>query len=161
MELPDFSLPHAEKIEWMIESAGWAIESVPAQTDSDPPVPGYSYTIGFPAAFGFAEVLEEARRFLSLPQLDPVPNTPSPKLAPAPSGSSEAARRLLSMSRPLKGSLAATYLRSRGITDLRDTGALKLHPNCYYRGQGEDQTETWPAMIAALDSVRCSRGGSR
>jgi hypothetical protein len=57
MDLPDFSLPHAEKIEWMIETAGWAIESVPAQIDSDPPVPGYSYTIGFPSAFGFAEVL--------------------------------------------------------------------------------------------------------
>lgn len=98
----------------------------------------------------FADVLEEARRFLSLPQLEPVPNTPTPKLAPAPSGSSEAARRLLSMSSPLKGSLAATYLRSRGITELRDTSALKFHPNCYYRGQGEDQTETWPAMIAAV-----------
>lgn len=98
----------------------------------------------------FADVLEEARRFLSLPQLEPVPNTPPPKLAPAPSGSSEAARRLLSMSSPLKGSLAATYLAGRGITDLRDTSALKFHPNCYYRGQGEDQTETWPAMIAAV-----------
>lgn len=101
----------------------------------------------------FADVLEEARRFLSLPHLEPIPNTPTPKLAPAPSGSSEAARRLLSMSSPLKRSLAATYLRSRGITDLRDTGALKFHPNCYYRGQGEDQTETWPAMIAAVTDL--------
>lgn len=101
----------------------------------------------------FADVLEEARRFLSLPHLDPVPSNPTPKLAPTPSGSSEAALRLLSMSGPLKGSLAATYLRSRGITDLRDTGALKFHPNCYYRGQGEDQTETWPAMIAAVTDL--------
>ena len=60
----------------------------------------------------FADVLEEARRFLSLPQLELAPNTPIPKIAPAPSGSSEAARRLLSMSGPLKGSLAATYLLS-------------------------------------------------
>jgi len=101
----------------------------------------------------FADVLEEARRFLSLPQLESISNTPTPKLAPAPSGSSEAARRLLSMSGPLKGSLAATYLRSRGITDLRDTGALKFHPNCYYRGQGEDQAGTWPAMIAAVTDL--------
>ena len=57
------------------------------------------------------------------------------------------------MSGPLKGSLAATYLAGRGITDLRDTGALKFHPNCYYRGQGEDQTETWPAMIAAVTDL--------
>jgi hypothetical protein len=25
MELPDFHIPHAEKIEWMIETNGWAI----------------------------------------------------------------------------------------------------------------------------------------
>lgn len=57
------------------------------------------------------------------------------------------------MSGPLKGSLAATYLRGRGIADLRDTSALKFHPNCYYRGQGEDLTETWPAMIAAVTDL--------
>ena len=56
-ELPDFHIPHAEKIEWMIETAGWAIELVAARTDVDPPVPGYAYTIGFPDSFGFPEVL--------------------------------------------------------------------------------------------------------
>ena len=56
-DLPDFHIPHAEKIEWMIETNGWALEPVPARVDTDPPVPGYSYTIGFPAAFGFPEVL--------------------------------------------------------------------------------------------------------
>ena len=56
-ELPDFHIPHAEKIEWMIETNGWALEPVSARTDVDPPVPGYAYTIGFPAAFDFPEVL--------------------------------------------------------------------------------------------------------
>ena len=56
-ELPDFHIPHAEKIEWMIETAGWAMEPVAANVDVVPPVPGYSYSIGFPAAFGFPEVL--------------------------------------------------------------------------------------------------------
>ena len=56
-ELPDFHIPHAEKIEWMIETNGWALEPVLPRTDTDPPVPGYAYTIGFPAAFGFPEVL--------------------------------------------------------------------------------------------------------
>jgi hypothetical protein len=56
-DLPDFHIPHAEKIEWMIETSGWALEPVGANVDVDPPVPGYSYTIGFPAAFGFPEVL--------------------------------------------------------------------------------------------------------
>jgi len=56
-QLPDFHIPHAEKIEWMIETAGWALEPVPARTDVDPPVPGYSYTIGFPTMFGFPDIL--------------------------------------------------------------------------------------------------------
>lgn len=56
-ELPDFHIPHAEKIEWMIETNGWAIEPVPARTDCDPPMPGYAYTIGFPAAFRFPEIV--------------------------------------------------------------------------------------------------------
>ena len=56
-QLPDFHIPHAEKIEWMIATAGWALEPVPARTDVDPPVPGYSYTIGFPATFGFPDIL--------------------------------------------------------------------------------------------------------
>jgi Domain of unknown function (DUF4262) len=56
-DLPDFHIPHAEKIEWMIDTHGWALEPVAARADVDPPFPGYSYTIGFPAAFGFPEVL--------------------------------------------------------------------------------------------------------
>lgn len=55
-ELPEFHLPHAEKIEWMIETSGWALEPVSADVTVTPPLPGYAYTIGFPARFGFAEV---------------------------------------------------------------------------------------------------------
>lgn len=44
--LPNFRIPHAEKIEWMIETNGWALEVVP----------GYAYTIGFPERFDFPEV---------------------------------------------------------------------------------------------------------
>ena len=47
MELPDFHIPHAEKIEWMIETNGWALEPVPADAESEPPTPGYAYSIGF------------------------------------------------------------------------------------------------------------------
>ncbi|MEO6126344.1 MAG: DUF4262 domain-containing protein [Ilumatobacteraceae bacterium] len=55
-ELPDFHIPHAEKIEWMIEDAGWALEPVQPNPESDPPLPGYAYTIGLPALTGFAEI---------------------------------------------------------------------------------------------------------
>ena len=56
MELPDFHIPHAEKIEWMIETDGWALEPVPPRSDTDPPTPSYAYTIGLPALLGFPEV---------------------------------------------------------------------------------------------------------
>ena len=56
MELPDFHIPHAEKIEWMIETNGWALEPVLARPEDDPPVPSYAYSIGVPAAVGFAEI---------------------------------------------------------------------------------------------------------
>ena len=45
-----------DKIELMIESTGWALESVGARPDLDPPSPAYAYTIGLPAAVEFPEV---------------------------------------------------------------------------------------------------------
>ena len=54
--LPDFHIPHAEKIEWMIETNGWAIEPVPACADTEPPSPSYAYTIGVTALTGFPEI---------------------------------------------------------------------------------------------------------
>ena len=57
MELPDFHIPHAEKIEWMIETHGWAMEPVGPRTDTDPPLAGYVYTIGFPEALGYPELV--------------------------------------------------------------------------------------------------------
>lgn len=56
MELPDFHIPHAEKIEWMIETNGWALEPVAADPVSDPPTSSYAYSIGLPDAVGFADV---------------------------------------------------------------------------------------------------------
>ncbi len=100
----------------------------------------------------FADVAEEARRFLSLPH--PEPQLPSrPSRTPAPSGSSEAARRLWRMTQPLIGSTAEAYLRGRGITDLRHTANLRFHPNCYWRPEDDGPTETWPAMIAAVTDL--------
>ena len=57
MELPDFHIPHAEKIDWMIETDGFAIEPVPPDAESDPPRAGYTYTIGLPDHVGFAELV--------------------------------------------------------------------------------------------------------
>jgi Domain of unknown function (DUF4262) len=57
MELPDFHIPHAEKIEWMIETEGYALEVVPPDAENDPPQAGYSYTINFPDHVGFPDVV--------------------------------------------------------------------------------------------------------
>ena len=56
IELPDFHIPHAEKIEWMIEQNGWALEAVSPQPDTDPPLPGYAYSIGMRSAVDFPDV---------------------------------------------------------------------------------------------------------
>ena len=101
----------------------------------------------------FADVAEEARRFLSLPHPEPEPQSRKFRTPPVPSGSSEAARRLWHMTRPLIGSLAETYLRGRGITDLRGTANLRFHPSCYWRPEGDGPTEAWPAMIAAVTDL--------
>lgn len=100
----------------------------------------------------FKDVAEEARRFLSLPHPEPQPNKHG--RTPAPSGSAEAARRLIAMSRPIGGTLVETYLRHRGITILHGTGSLRFHQRCYYRPDDHCPTEIWPAMIAAVTNLR-------
>ncbi len=94
------------------------------------------------------DVLEEARRFLSLP----APQRPEPR-APVAVGSPDAARRLFHAGQPIKGTLAETYLRARGITYLDDLPALRFHPRCYYRADENAPVETWPAMLAAVTDL--------
>lgn len=100
----------------------------------------------------FKDVADEARRFLSLPQPEPDPQ-PRPRPSSAPAGSPESARRLVSMSQPITGTIVETYLRKRGITALHGTGALRFHPRCYYRPDSYSPTETWPAMIASVTDL--------
>ncbi|PJI89279.1 DNA primase [Sphingomonas koreensis] len=98
------------------------------------------------------ETLDEARDFLSLPRPDP-----PPRQLPAPTGSPEAARRLFAMAQPIAGTLAETYLQSRGLSGLRPYQALRFHPRCYYRGDEDDPRDqardTWPALIAAVTDL--------
>jgi hypothetical protein len=100
----------------------------------------------------FRDVADEARRFLSLPQPE-LRQAPKPVRTPVPAGSLEAARRLIAMSRPIRRTLVETYLRNRGIRNLRGTGSLRFHPRCYYRPEGDGPTETWPAMIATVTDL--------
>jgi hypothetical protein len=100
----------------------------------------------------FRDVAEEARHFLSLPQPDPRPTRPyeitdSP---PVSRSTSERARRLFAMSKPLHGTLADAYLRQRGILQACAHAALRFHPSCYYRDLVTGTTTRYPALIAAV-----------
>ena len=94
------------------------------------------------------DVLEEARLFLSLP----APQRPDPR-APVAAGPSDAARRLFHAAQPIKGTLAETYLRARGVTYLDDLPALRFHPRCYYRADENAPVEIWPALLAAVTDL--------
>jgi hypothetical protein len=96
----------------------------------------------------FRDVLEEARRFLSLPQQEYQRSAPA--RPPVPGGSPEAARRLFASAEPIPGTLAAIYLRHRGIADVGDLPALRFHPTCFYRAHEGAPRETWPALLAAV-----------
>jgi hypothetical protein len=100
-----------------------------------------------------SETIDEAEKFLSLPpsaEVDPC-RTANPQ--PARVGSPTAARRLFAASKPLVGTLAASYLAARGITRVGDLTALRFHPRCYYRTSEDDLPGTpgsFPALIAAV-----------
>jgi hypothetical protein len=46
-----------EKIDWMVETDGFAVEPVLPDATTDPPRPAYAYTIGFSAGVAFPEVV--------------------------------------------------------------------------------------------------------
>src|SRR6185437_7650269 len=96
----------------------------------------------------FRDVLEEARRFLSLPEREHQGSEPA--RPPVSGGSPEAARRLFASAKPIPGTLAAIYLRHRGIADVGDLPALRFHPTCFYRAHEGAPRETWPALLAAV-----------
>ena len=90
------------------------------------------------------DTLGEARAFLGLPKQE-LPR------APARAGSSDSARRLFALSRPIVGTLAEIYLRNRGITArLEVVPALRFHPACFYWVHDGAPREAWPALIAAV-----------
>ncbi|MGV1833029.1 DUF7146 domain-containing protein [Agrobacterium vitis] len=101
----------------------------------------------------FSDVAEEAHQFLRMPSTDPGPQSKQHARTPAPSGSTEAAKRLVTMCQPIVGTPVEAYLRGRGITALHGTGNLRFHPRCYYRPDEHGPTETWPAMVGVVTDL--------
>ncbi len=97
----------------------------------------------------FSAVLDEARRFLELPQ----PVAPR-HIEPAnhPDQASSRAARLFAAAGPLPGSLAQSILRDRGLSSCGPLPALRYHPACYYR-PNDGQASRLPAMIAAVTGL--------
>jgi Toprim domain len=102
--------------------------------------------------FEFGDVLAEARRYLSF-ELSELALQTKHSTTPAPVGSPESARRLFAISKPIHGTIAERYLRTRGISVLCDTTSLRFHPRCYYKPDPDLPTETWPALIAAVTTL--------
>ncbi len=100
----------------------------------------------------FREVADEARRFLSMPLPPPQPLGTQRQPAAA-RGSPEAARRLFAMSQPIAGTLAERYLAGRGILLSTHERALRFHPGCYYRDLVTGETQTLPALVAAVTNL--------
>jgi hypothetical protein len=100
----------------------------------------------------FPDVAAEALRFLGSPEADNRAPSTRPASPSCQAEHSESARRLFAVSRPILGTIAETYLRHRGISDLLWTESLRFHPKCYHRTETDagTRTEVWPAMIAAV-----------
>ena len=109
----------------------------------------------------FPDLLAEARAHLGRPQ--PVlPDANSPRSRKSPSGTPAAAARLFAASVSLAGSLAEVYLRSRGITKAAPSAALRFHPKCWHRDEGQTKPVPRPAMIAAVtDGAGSLKGAHR
>ncbi|WP_281807187.1 DUF7146 domain-containing protein [Methylocystis echinoides] len=101
----------------------------------------------------FADVLDEARRFLRLPRADPRPKQRLDRRQ-RPTGAPDSARRLFALSRPIAGTLAERYLHHRGIATPQNLEGLRFHSRCYYRSGDTSAPETWPAMIAAVTDLK-------
>ncbi|PZQ96192.1 MAG: DNA primase [Cereibacter sphaeroides] len=97
----------------------------------------------------FPDLLTEARTHLGRPvSLQPeVSRKPESK---SRGDTREAAARLFAASVPISGTLAETYLRSRGITCSVPDAVLRFHPKCWYREEGARKAVPMPAMIAAV-----------
>src|SRR5208283_542278 len=106
----------------------------------------------------FADVLDEARVFLALPrsQLD---STRRSRRDPDAYDRRKAVQRIIAETMPLAGSIAETYLRSRGVDELFDCVALRFHPRCYCRGDDGQPSQRRPALIAIVTDLNGATAG--
>lgn len=110
----------------------------------------------------FGRGADWARRFLGLPARDFAAVTEAPALPRAPNRPAaapdalaarkmEAARRLWREALPIAGTIAESYLASRGIRLAEWPDALRFHPACGRRSASSpDAIERHPAMLGRM-----------
>lgn len=97
----------------------------------------------------FPDLLDEARAHLGRP-MPVIPDAPSPRKPKPPGGTPAAAARLFAASKPVAGTLADSYLRARSLTHGGVMSALRFHPKCWHRDEGQTRSISRPALIAAV-----------
>ncbi len=99
----------------------------------------------------FRETLEEARFFLREPQRVRISQRPT---IPEPHRDTvAAAEKLCRFSRPVPGTLAETYLRSRAIAAKLYWPSLRFHAACYYRPDDGGERQSWPALLGIVTGL--------
>jgi hypothetical protein len=96
----------------------------------------------------FPDLLTEARAHLGRPM--PVARSAAPRKRKAAPSKRTSAKRLYEGAVPILGSLADTYLRSRGIMNAGSASALRFHPRCWHRDHDEAASKARPALVAAV-----------
>ncbi len=99
-----------------------------------------------------SEAFDEARAFLNEPPRRAFKRA-VPDAATRASRNPEAAARLFALTCRVPGTIAETYLRSRGITCDLDHPALGFLANCYYRAEGSIEPKPLPALIARVTDL--------
>ena len=106
----------------------------------------------------FTDVLDEARAFLALPcaRCDLGKHN---RRDPDQYDRRKAVLRIIASTLPLSGTLAETYLRSRGLDRLPDCAALRFHPRCFCRGDDGQSWRRRPALIAIATDLNGAIAG--
>jgi hypothetical protein len=97
-----------------------------------------------------SDALDEARAFLNEPPRQAVEHATYDRAAGAARNPAKAAARLFALTSPVPGTIAESYLRSRGITCDLDDPALGFLANCYYRAEDSNEPKPLPALIARV-----------
>ncbi|WP_245435027.1 DUF7146 domain-containing protein [Methylocystis rosea] len=99
----------------------------------------------------FRETLNEARRFLKQPRIEP-PTRSNERFSDRDTIAT--ARRIWAASRPIQGTPAEAYLRARKITADLDVTSLRYHPALFYRECPGASSRKLPALIAVVTNHR-------